>query len=341
MQSILFNPSGNDNDLAHRQAFGGNTTNLIQLNNVRYKWATQLYQQMRNQFWIPQKYDLASDVNDYARLLPEERHAFNGTLSFLVFLDSIQVSNIPHLHPYVTAPEIKICITEQMSHEALHSSSYQYIIETIIPEANRESIYEFWRSDSVLKRRCEIIAQEFELFNNNPTEENYFKALIADYVLEGLYFYQGFIFFYSLASRGLMSGVADIISAINFDELSHVRLYQKLIEESKQYLPFDEGYVYDLFTRAVDSEIEWNTHILGDRILGISKTSIEGYTKYLANLRLRAIGLKEIFVAPSKSPYAHLERMGMTGNDNATKANFFESGVTSYQMSSTVKGWDF
>ena len=215
MQQILFNPKGIDNDKSQRQAFGGNTTNLIQLNNVRYGWATQLYEQMRNNFWIPQRYDLTGDVVDYNNLLPPEKRAFNGILSFLVFLDSIQVANLPNLHPFVTAPEIKLCITEQMSQEGLHAQSYQYGIESIIPHEEREGIYDFWRKDKVLRKRCQLISDQFQLFIDNQTPENYFKALIADYVLEGLYFYQGFVFFYSLASRQLMCGMADIFKAIN------------------------------------------------------------------------------------------------------------------------------
>jgi len=47
----VFNPTGND-DVAHRSIWFGETTNLMQLNSVRYGWATNLYQQMRENFWI-------------------------------------------------------------------------------------------------------------------------------------------------------------------------------------------------------------------------------------------------------------------------------------------------
>jgi ribonucleoside-diphosphate reductase beta chain len=47
----IFNPDGND-DVAHRSMWFGETTNLMQLNDVRYSWAVGLYKQMRENFWV-------------------------------------------------------------------------------------------------------------------------------------------------------------------------------------------------------------------------------------------------------------------------------------------------
>jgi ribonucleoside-diphosphate reductase beta chain len=47
----IFNPNGND-DIAHRSIWFGETTNLMQLNDVRYSWAVGLYKQMRENFWV-------------------------------------------------------------------------------------------------------------------------------------------------------------------------------------------------------------------------------------------------------------------------------------------------
>jgi ribonucleoside-diphosphate reductase beta chain len=47
----IFNPTGDDS-VANRTIWFGHTTNLMQLNDVRYNWAVGLYQQMRENFWI-------------------------------------------------------------------------------------------------------------------------------------------------------------------------------------------------------------------------------------------------------------------------------------------------
>ena len=311
-------------------------------NDVRYTWAVALYQQMRENFWIPQRLDITQDVTDYGNLTDDERYAYDGILSYLTFLDSVQTCNIPHLKTSITAPEISLCMAEQISQEGMHNQSYQYLIETIIPPERRTQVYEFWRTDKLLRDRCEFIAKLNQKYIDDATTENYFIALMADFLLEGLYFYNGFIYFYNLASRMLMPGSADIFKMINRDELSHVRLYQKLIPEARKVFPHSVEQIYEMFDMAVNYECRWTNHIVGNNILGITESSTEKYTKYLANIRLRSIGLEPLYPEPkySKSPYTHLERFSDTKKAAHTKANFFEATVTSYVMSSGLTGWD-
>ncbi|MDF2207978.1 MAG: ribonucleotide-diphosphate reductase subunit beta [Arthrospira platensis PCC 7345] len=158
---------------------------------------------------------MTQDVVDYTNLTPDERTAFDGILSYLTFLDSIQTCNIPYIKNSVTAPEVSLCMAEQISQEGMHNQSYQYMIETIIPSERRNYVYDFWRTDKVLRDRCEFIAGLYQQYVDDPTPENYFVSLMADYLLEGMYFYNGFIFFYNLASRMLMPGSADIFKMIN------------------------------------------------------------------------------------------------------------------------------
>ncbi|NEQ27397.1 MAG: ribonucleoside-diphosphate reductase, partial [Microcoleus sp. SIO2G3] len=100
----VFNPNGSD-DTANRLIWFGETTNLMQLNDVRYSWAVSLYRQMRENFWVPEKIDITQDVTDYVNLTPGERRAFDGILSYLTFLDSVQTCNVPHIKNSITAPE--------------------------------------------------------------------------------------------------------------------------------------------------------------------------------------------------------------------------------------------
>ena len=332
----VFNPTGDDN---RRSIWFGNTTNLMELNNVKYPWAIQLYQQMRENFWIPQRIDITQDITDYGNLTQEETRAYCGILSYLTFLDSLQTCNIPHLKNSITAPEISLCMAEQISQEGMHNQGYQYLIETIIPSEKRCQIYEFWRQDEVLLERCSWIAKFYQNYVSEPTIENYFISLVADYILEGLYFYNGFQFFYNLAARQLMPGTADMFKMINRDELSHVRLYQKLLPEAIEILSGSVGTIYSMFEAATDYEINWTNHIVGDSVLGITKASTEQYTKYLANIRLRAIGLESIY-EDVKNPYQHLDRLADTHKEATTKGNFFETTVTSYVMSSGIGGWE-
>ena len=246
----------------------------------------------------------------------------------------------------VTVPEGNIVTRRNgklaVTGNCMHNHSYQYLIESIIPPERRTAVYEFWRTDKVLKQRCEFIAGMYQKYVDDPTHENYFVALMADFLLEGLYFYNGFISFYNLGSRMLMPGSADVFKMINRDELSHVRLYQKLIPEAMKVFPHSLEQIYEMFNTAVDYECLWTNHIVGTDVLGITEDSTEQYTKYLANMRLRSIGLDPLYTDDkfTKSPYTHLERFSDTKKEGHTKANFFEATVTSYVMSSGISGWD-
>lgn len=337
----LFNPTGDD-AVESRRLIGGNPTNIFNLNNVKYTWANRLYRLMMENFWIPEKVDLTMDALDYTRLIDAERRAYDGILSFLVFLDSIQTNNVPKISEFITAPEVNLILSIQTYQEAIHSQSYAYIIETAIPTDRREKIYEFWRDDKVLFDRIQFIASAYQDFHDEQTNKNFTKSIIADFLLEAIYFYNGFNFFYLLASRNLMPGTADIIRYINRDELSHVAIFQRIIQtlriESPEYI--DEETVYEMFDTAVRQEIEWTHHIIGDEILGLTKQSAIQYTKWLANHRLENLGFAPLYENVGENPYKHLEKLADTEGDGNVKANFFESTVTSYNQSSAVDGWD-
>lgn len=287
--------------------------------------------------------------------LPNGHIAIKTHTCYVASISNCQEKRYPHPVnvPYrgkvycVTVPDGNIVTRRNgkiaIAGNCLHSQSYQYIIETIIPSDRRQEIYDFWKTDDILRERCEFIANYYQEYVDSPTEDNYLTSLMANYLLESLYFYQGFIFYYNLSSRQLMSGCADIFRMINRDELSHVRLYQKLIVEAKRIFPCFPQQIEEMFQDAVDHEIRWANHIIGSDVLGITPESIDQYTKYLANIRLKAIGLEIIYPEDKykKSPYSHLEKFSDTQGQGHTKANFFESTVTSYIQSSGVSGWEF
>ena len=336
----LFNPEGDDS-IQTRRIINGNTTNIFNLNNVRYLWANQMYRTMMSNFWIPEKIDLTKDKNDYSNLTEEEGSAYDGILSFLIFLDSIQTNNLPNISATITAPEINLLLAIQTFQEAVHSQSYQYIIETIIPLEKRNYLYDMWRDDTILFNRNKLIATIYQNYLDTPNAENFVKVIISNFLLEALYFYNGFNFFYLLASRNKMLGTSDVIRLINRDELSHVVLFKYIIQELHQEnpeLPIESIY-NTLLKEAVDLEIQWTHHIIGDTILGITKETTVQYTHWLANDRSTLLGFKPLY-PEEQNPYTHLMRFADTEGGGDVKSNFFEGTVTAYNMSSAIDGWE-
>ena len=110
--------------------------------------------------------------------------------------------------------------------------------------------------------------------------------------------------------------------------------------KNKKYILAAGNKAYEMFEKAVEQEISWTNHIIGGNILGITEKTTESYTKWLANERLKVIGLQPLYEGYEKNPYKHLERFADTEGEGNVKANFFEGTVTSYNMSSSVEGWD-
>ena len=333
---LIFNPTGDDS-AATRQLTGGNITNLINMNQVAFPWATALYKRMLELFWIPSQIPMSQDISCFKTLTLDEQRAFKGILSFLIFLDSIQTGNIPRLADYFTAAELIQALSIHAFQESVHSQSYQYLIESLFSSAEeKDDIYDFWREDKILFKRNQEIAQIYQDFSDEPSELNFTRSVIANYLLEGLYFYNGFNFFFALESRGLMKNTATMIRYIARDELVHCTLFENILRELRP----DADIVYEITKAAVDAEIEWSVHILDNSILGINHKSIVQYTHYMADYRLKKIGLEPLYGAP-ENPYKHLEKNQDVGSSGTVFSNFFEEKVVSYSHSSAVDNWDW
>lgn len=333
----LFNEFG-DRDVSKKRIINGNTTNLNDFNNMKYNWASDWYRQGMNNFWIPEEINLSQDLKDYQNLLEEERTAYDKILSFLIFLDSVQTANLSNINNYITASEINLCLTIQSFQEAVHSQSYSYMLDSICsPEERNEILYQ-WKDDEILLRRNKFIGDLYNEFINGPTDSNLLRTLMANYILEGIYFYSGFMFFYNLERNGKMPGSAQEIRYINRDENTHLWLFRNIIKELRNENP-------QLFTReikeelrqmmksGVEQEILWGHYVIGDKIQGINKKLIEDYIKYLGNKRLKDINLEPLFEEYNENPAAWVDNLS---NANFVKTDFFEAKSTAYAKSASL-----
>ncbi len=135
-QRKIFDEFGDDSSTA-RQIVNGSATGILNLNSVKYQWAPKLYKIMVNNFWLPEKVSLVDDKVTIKELTKDEMEAFKNTLSFLIALDSMQVSNLPVIADYITAPEIGGLFTVQAFQELIHSQSYQYLLQELFPNSEQ------------------------------------------------------------------------------------------------------------------------------------------------------------------------------------------------------------
>ena len=126
--------------------------------------------------------------------------------------------------------------------------------------------------------------------------------------MEGIYFYSGFSFFYTLARQGKMTATSTIFKYINRDEVTHLVLFQNIIRWASHRTSWIilrlklEAELTDMLRQGTENEIAWGQYITDDKILGINNVLIERYIKYLANIRLEAIGLKHLYPDIKENP---------------------------------------
>lgn len=336
----LFNPNG-DIDLNLRRMIGGNTTNLNDFNNMKYGWVSDWYRQAMNNFWIPEEINLAQDVKDYPNLSVPERTAYNKILSFLVFLDSLQSANLPNVSEYITANEVNLCLNIQTYQECIHSQSYSYMLDTICsPEQRNEILYQ-WKTDEHLLRRNTFIGNIYNEFQKEKNHKNFMRVLVANYILEGIYFYSGFMFFYNLSRIGKMPGSAQEIRYINRDENTHLWLFKNIILELKREVPemFTDELVAEykrMMIEGVNQEISWGEYVIGDDIPGLTKKMVHDYITYLGNLRWTNLNFEPLYPEYTEEP-ADMRWVSSYSNANMVKTDFFEARSTAYAKSTALK----
>lgn len=335
----LFNPAGNT-DVISRRMINGNTTNLNDFNNMKYPWVSEWYRHAMNNFWIPEEINLNADVKDYNNLEKEERIAYNKILSFLVFLDSIQTANLPAISEYITANEVNLCLTIQSFQEAIHSQSYSYMIDTICEPQQRNDVLYQWKTDEHLLKRNTFIGDLYNEFQKEKTPFVLMKTIMANFILEGIYFYSGFMFFYNLGRNNKMPGSAQTIRYINRDENTHLWLFRNIIIELKKEQPelFTEERVAiyrDMIKEGCEEEIAWGEYVIGNNIQGLNTDMITDYIKYLGNLRCYSLGFEKIYEGHDTEPES-MSWVSQYSNANMIKTDFFEAKSTAYAKSSAM-----
>lgn len=335
----LFNPDG-DTDIYLRRMIGGNTTNLNDFNNLKYPWTSDWYRQAMNNFWVPEEISLAQDLKDYPKLSVHEKSAYDKILSFLIFLDSIQTANLPRISEYITANEVNLCLSIQTFQESLHSQSYSYMLDTICsPEERNEILYQ-WKDDKHLLDRNTLIGNIYNEFTTSSDKKTFLKVIMANYILEGIYFYSGFMFFYNLSRNGKMPGSAQEIRYINRDENTHLWLFRNIIielqkEEPELFTDENINMIKDLLKQGVEQEIEWGKYVIGDNIPGLSSKMVEDYILYLGNLRWSGLGYGTLYDGHNEEP-EDMKWVGQYSNANMVKTDFFEARSTAYAKSTAL-----
>tara|TARA_Y100000593_G_scaffold25368_1_gene50700 strand:- start:61 stop:1221 length:1161 start_codon:yes stop_codon:yes gene_type:complete len=328
----VFNP--NKVDFKKQTMFFGQPLGVQRYDQYKYPVFDKLTQQQLGYFWRPEEVSLQKDRSDYATLRPEQKHIFTSNLKYQILLDSVQGRG-PSMAflPYCSLPELEACMEVWGFMEMIHSRSYTHIIKNVYPDPSEvfdtildnEKIIE--RAESVTKAYDEFIqyAQEYGQSNNwkpdmysHPNSEwtrkdlkrHLYRAVTNVNILEGIRFYVSFACTFAFGELKLMEGSAKIVSLIARDENQHLVLTQQILKKWQDgddpdmidIMKEEEEYVYDMFRKCVEEEKAWAEYLFKDgSMIGLNDKLLHQYVEWIANKRMKAIGLNPIYDIPLRN----------------------------------------
>ncbi len=310
----------------------GSSSNVLNWDDVRFSWAYPKYKRMLGNFWTPFEINMGTDVKQFSLLKNEEREAFLKIIGLLALLDSIQTDFAGKVADYLTDSSLNALMIILAQQEVIHNHSYSYVLSSLVAKAEQDRVFDFWRTEPVLHKRNEFVMKGYEAFTNQPNVNSLLTAIVYDVVLEGLFFYSGFAFFYHLARHQKMVGTSTMINYINRDEQIHVdlfvKIYLELLEEYPELNTLERKRdVEKIFKEAAELEIEWAREIIGNKIDGLDVEDVESYIYFYANVRCAQLKSERPFPAYRKNPLKWIKAYEEV---DLGKTDFFEQKSRQY-----------
>jgi ribonucleoside-diphosphate reductase beta chain len=268
----------------------------------------------------------------------EERHAVTFLMSYFNPNELLVNKALAFgVYPYVNAAECHLYLAKQMWEEANHCMAFEYVLDTF--PIDREKAYSAHVDEAVMAKK-----EEFETkFIRRMTEDtmditttdgkkDFIRNLVAyNIILEGIWFYSGFMVALSFRQRNLLRNFGSLIDWIVRDESLHLKfginLILTTIEENEDLQ--DEQFAAEIKQMILDGvamEEEYNRALLPNGILGLNADYINQYVKYLTDRRLEELGFEPHYNVSNPAKWM------ATANDTYELVNFFESTNTSYEV---------
>jgi len=321
-------------DTTKQKMFFGAPLGVQRYDQFKYPVFDKLTQTQLGYFWRPEEVSLQKDRADYQKLRPEQKHIFTANLKYQILLDSVQGRG-PGMafSPFCSLPELEGAMNIWQTMEMIHSRSYTYIIKNVYPDPTEvldtivddERILD--RAKSVTAAYDEFLraAQEWGAGNQwehalegvdnakwelNELKRKLYRAVVNVYILEGIRFYVSFACSFAFGELKMMEGNAKIIGLIARDESQHMTITQNIIKkwlegddpEMRQIAREEEENVIEMFRQCVEEEKNWAEYLFRDgSMIGLNDKLLSKYVEWVANRRMKSIGLKPIFDAPANN----------------------------------------
>ena len=321
-------------DTKKQPMFFGKPLGVQRYDSYKYPAFENLTKSQLGYFWRPEEVSLQKDRGDYQSLRPEQKHIFTSNLKYQTMLDSVQ-GRAPGMAflPYCSLPELESCMEVWQFMEMIHSRSYTYIVKNVY--SNPSEVFDtILKDDRILERAGSVTAAYDKFINqaqewasgnfwqpdarNSPSAEwcrkdlkrLLYRAVANVNILEGIRFYVSFACSFAFGELKLMEGSAKIISLIARDENQHLAITQNILNNWKkgddpdmvEIAKKEEPWLIQAFENTVNEEKRWAEYLFKDgSMIGLNEKLLHQYVEWIANRRMRSIGLKPLYDIPAKN----------------------------------------
>jgi ribonucleoside-diphosphate reductase beta chain len=312
-----------------------------QLLPLKYKWAWEKYLAGCNNHWMPTEVSMQADIALWKSrdgLTEDERRAIKRNLGFFAASESLVANNIVlAIYRHLTNPECRQYLLRQSFEEAVHTHTFQYIVESLgLDEGELFNMYREVPSITdkaawALKHTQHLDDPDFKT-GTPEADQAFLRDLVAFYVIfEGMWFYTGFAQILSLGRRNKMVGIAEQYQYILRDESIHLNfgidvINQIKIENPHLWTKAFQDEVRAMVREAAELEAAYGRDTMPRGFLGLNAALCESYMHFIANRRCAQLGLARVF-DETENPFPWMSE----AMDLKKEKNFFETRVIEYQ----------
>jgi ribonucleoside-diphosphate reductase beta chain len=324
-------------------------SDVNQLVPFKYKWAWDKYLNGCANHWMPQEVNMTRDIatwKDPNGLTDDERLIVKRNLGFFVTADSLAANNIVlGTYRHITAPECRQYLLRQAFEEAIHTHAYQYITESLgLDEAEIFNAYNEIKcirdKDRFLIPFIDILSDPNFKTGTFENDQALLKSLIVfSCIMEGLFFYVGFVQILSLGRQNKMTGAAEQYQYILRDESMHCSFGIDLVNTVKLENPQlwtneFKAEIEAIFRKGVELEYAYAEDTMPRGVLGLNAPMFKEYLRFVANRRAQQIGL-DVLYPGATNPFPWMSEL----IDLKKEKNFFETRVIEYQTGGALN-WE-
>ncbi len=332
--------------MADKKILNNSSTDPNKILPMTYKWARKHYKDGVSNNWTPDEVSMQKDVETWKApngLSDDERRLIMWNMGFFSTAESLTANNIVlAIYRHITNPECRQYLLRQAYEEAVHTDTFIYCCDSL--GLNPDEVYSMYQTIPSIKAKDDFVVDMTKsIFDDNfktDSVENIQKFvhdLVGYYIImEGIFFYAGFVMMLSFLRQNRMTGVAEQFQYILRDESVHLAfgadLINTIIEENPTIWTNElKTTITNNIKKAVDLEVAYAKDCLPRGILGLNADAIKTYIEYIADRRLERIGLEKVY--GSENPFPWMSEI----IDLRKEKNFFETRVTEYKSGGTLE----